>query len=413
MTKRADSINAPKATVAKNRSLEPRRHRRKAEIREQVIQQNQDGEHRKVTTVAPAGIPRGMNLNRMTLGVDIGDKKSNYCLLDPEGRIVREGSFNTNRDIVLKFFVDLPRVRVAFEVSAHSGWMSELLDKAGHEVIVANPRKVRSIYTSTRKNDRMDARKLARLARLDPELLYPIRHRGPQARHDLILVRAREQLVKTRTLLVNAVRGLVKSVSGRLPASSSEYFHLKVKDLIPEELRAALWPLLDQIASLTRAIRGYDEAIASLAATNYGETVLLQQVQGVGVLTGLTFMLTIESPDRFQKSRDVGPYFGLVPKQHESGESSPQLRITKTGDMMVRRLLVGCSHFILGPFGEDSDLGRFGLSIAERGGKNAKKRADCRGGAEASSIAASTLEVTGEVYQPCGYRTQPQIGTAA
>ena len=138
-----------------------------------------------------------------------------------------------------KFFADPPPVRVAFEVSAHSGWMSELLDKAGHEVIVANPRKLRSIYNSTRKNDRMDARKLARLARLDPELLYPIRHRGRQARHDLILIRAREELVKTRTLLVNAVRGLVKSVGGRLPASSSEYFHIKVKDLIPEELRAA------------------------------------------------------------------------------------------------------------------------------------------------------------------------------
>lgn len=130
-----------------------------------------------------------MNLNRMTFGVDIGDKKSSYCLLDPEGRIVREGSFNTNRDSVLTFFTDLPPARIAFEVSAHSGWMSELLRNTGHEVIVANPRKVRSIYNSTRKNDRMDARQLARLARLDAELLYPIRHRGGQTRNDLILVR--------------------------------------------------------------------------------------------------------------------------------------------------------------------------------------------------------------------------------
>jgi transposase len=411
MTKQAGSMNGLKA-AAGSRTSESPRHRRKAEIRQQVIQQNQEGVRRGITTGAPASVPAGMNLDRMTFGVDIGDKKSNYCLLDPEGRIVREGSFNTNREGVLKFFADLPPVRVAFEVSAHSGWMSELLDKAGHEVIVANPRKLRSIYNSTRKNDRMDARKLARLARLDPELLYPIRHRGRQARHDLILIRAREELVKTRTLLVNAVRGLVKSVGGRLPASSSEYFHIKVKDLIPEELRAALLPLLEQIASLTRAIRGYDEAISSLAAKNYAETVLLQQVQGVGVLTALTFILTIESPDRFQKSRDVRPYFGLVPKQYESGESSPQLRITKTGDMMVRRLLVGSSHFILGPFGEDSDLRSFGLNIAQRGGKNAKKRAVVAV-ARKLAVLLHRLWVTGEVYQPCGYRTQPEIGTAA
>ena len=269
--------------------------------------------------------------------------------------------------------------------------MSELLDKTGHEVIVANPPKLRSIYNSTRKNDRMDARKLARLARLDPELLHSIRHRGRQARHDLILIRSREALVKTRTQLVNAVRGLVKSVGGRLPASSSEYFHIKVKSLIPEELQAALFPLLDQIGSLTRAIHAYDVAISDLAATNYGETVLLQQVQGVGALTALTFILTIESPDRFQKSRDVGPYFGLVPKQHESGERSPQLRIAKTGDMMVRRLLVGSAQFILGPFGEDSDLRRFGLSIAERGGKNAKKTGRGSGSAKTGCTAASAL----------------------
>jgi transposase len=413
MKKQADSIQAPQPALAVPMSTSVRRHRRKAELRQHVIQESQNGERRTIAATPAADVPTGMNLSTMTFGVDIGDKKSNYCLLDPEGQIVREGSFNTTREGVMKTFADLPPARIAFEVSAHSGWMSEILDRAGHEVIVANPRKVRSIYASTRKNDRMDARKLARLARLDPELLYPIRHRSRQARQDLILIRAREQLVKTRTLLVNAVRGLVKSVGGRLPASSSEYFHLKAKDLIPEELQGALLPLLDQIASLTKAIRGYDEAISSLAATSYGETVLLQQVQGVGALTALTFMLTIESPDRFQKSRDVGPYFGLVPKQHESGDSSPQLRITKTGDMMVRRLLVGSSHFILGPFGEDSDLRRFGLGIAERGGRNAKKRAVVAV-ARKLAVLLHRLWVTGEVYQPCGYKTQkPAIGTAA
>ena len=299
-------------------------------------------------------------------------------------------------------------MRVALEASTHSGWISELLAEFGHEVLVANPRKVRSISAGTRKNDRMDARQLARLARVDPQLLSPIRHRGRQARYDLILIRAREELVKTRTLMINAVRGLVKSVGDRLPSCSSEYFHAKIREFIPEALKVALLPLVEQIEALTKGIRGYDEAISKMAAEKYPDTLLLQQVQGVGALTALTFMLTIEYPDRFQKSRDVGPYFGLVPKQHESGDSSPQLRITKTGDTMVRRLLVGSAHFALGPFGEDSDLRKFGQAIAERGGKNAKKRAVVAV-ARKLAVLLHRLWVTGEVYEPRGYKPQTKI----
>lgn len=401
------SQNAPQPAPAESKGTGVRRPRCKADIRQRVIDERREKVASK-KLAAPPTAPVGPNLDRVTVGLDLGDKKSNYCLLNADGTIADEGTIGTSRDALTKFFKEHVRIRVALEASTHSGWISELLAELGHEVLVANPRKVRLISAGTRKNDRMDARQLGRLARVDPQLLSPIRHRGSQARHDLLLIRAREELVKTRTLLVNAVRGLVKSVGGRLPACSSEYFHVKVRDLIPEELKIALIPLVEQIETLTKGIRGYDEAICKMAAEKYTEALLLQQVQGVGTLTALTFMLTIEYPDRFQKSRDVGPYFGLVPKQHESGESSPQLRITKTGDMMVRRLLVGSAHFVLGPFGEDSDLRRFGQAIAGRGGKNAKKRAVV---AVARKIAVllHRLWVTGEVYEPTGYKPQAKI----
>jgi len=125
---------------------------------------------------------------------------------------------------------------------------------------------------------------------------------------------------------------------------------------------------------LSDRIQVYDKRIEKLGHEKYEHTELLRQVKGVGPLTSLAYVLTLENPDRFRKSRDVGPYVGLVPQQEDSGDSQPQLRISKTGDVMLRRLLVGSAHYILGPFGPDTDLRRYGLRLCEKGGKNAKKR---------------------------------------
>jgi transposase len=271
-----------------------------------------------------------------------------------------------------------------------------------------------SIHKNRRKNDKVDARTLARLVRADPELLYPIRHRGVQVREDLVVLRARDALVGVRTDLINSMRGLVKSVGDRLPACSADSFHKAVADSIPERLDSALRPMLEQIESLTVKIKQYDKLVNELAMKKYPETGALRQVKGVGALTSLAFVLTIENPDRFEKSRDVGPYLGLVPKQDESGESSPQLRITKTGDRMVRRLLVSSGHYILGPFGEDCDLRRHGEKIAARGGKNAKKRAVVAV-ARKLGVLLHRLWVTGEVYEPLynSARMEEALETAA
>lgn len=253
--------------------------------------------------------------------------------------------------------------------------MSHLLRELGHDVLVANARKLRAIYHNPRKGDRVDAETLARLARLDPELLSPIHHRSPKAQAHLAVIRSRDALVRARTLLINHVRGIAKCSGDRLPSCSADCFAGKVASAVPEPLLPALLPVLDTIASLSDQIRAYDRQIASLCQENYPETRHLQGIAGVGPLTSLAFVLTLENPQRFARSRQVGPALGLVPKRDQSGDRDPQLRITKTGDSYLRRLLVGSAQYILGPFGPDCHLRRWGLKLAERGGKNAKRRA--------------------------------------
>jgi transposase len=336
---------------------------------------------------------------RIHCGVDLGDMKSNYCYIDATAEILREGSLATTQQEFKAHFEAVPPMVIALEVGTHSPWVSELLEQCGHEVVVANPRKMESIHKNRRKNDKVDARTLARLVRSDRELLYPIRHRGAAVRQDLVLLRARDALVSTRTKLINTVRGLAKSVGSRLPKSSAECFHKQASGFVPEVLQAALTPLLAQIETLTGAIREYDNKVRRLAQDKYPETMVLQQVKGVGDLTSVAFVLTLEKSERFEKSRDVGCYLGLIPQQDDSGESSPQLPITKTGDKMLRRLMVGSAHYILGPFGEDCDLRRFGKKLAARGGKNAKKRAVVAV-ARKLAVLLHRLWVTGEEYEP-------------
>ena len=352
---------------------------------------------------AEAG-PRGElspNLNRLTVGLDLGDQWSHFCILGFEGETLSEGQLQTRQAEVAGFFQALPPARVVMEVGTHSAWMQEIIADEGHEVVVANPRLMDGSKRRKRKNDRIDAKKLARLGRVDPQSLHPIRHRSREVRQDLVVLRAREALVAARTELINA-RGLVKSMGTRLPKCSSPSFEQKVKDAIPEKVREALLPLVQLTGVLSDCIRSYDQKIEELGSEKYGQTKLLRQVKGVGPITALAYVLTLENPEHFAKSRDVGPYLGLVPKQEDSGESQPQLGISKAGDTMVRKLLVGSAHYILGPFGPDSDLRSYGLRLCERGGKNAKKRAAVAV-ARKLAVLLHRLWVSGEVYEPLGY----------
>ena len=360
----------------------------------------------KATSASPAEAgPRaelGPNLDRLTVGVDLGDQWSHFCILGLQGETLSEGQLQTREAEVVGFFQALPPARVVMEVGTHSPWMQEIIAGAGHEAVVANPRLMEGSKRRKRKNDRIDAKKLARLGRVDPQSLHPIRHRSREVRQDLVVLRAREALVAARTQLINATRGLVKSMGTRLPNCSSPSFGQKVKDAIPEKVREALLPLVQFADALSASIQSYDQKIEELGSEKYGHTKLLRQVKGVGPITALAYVLTLENPEHFAKSRDVGPYLGLVPKQEDSGESQPQLGISKTGDTMVRKLLVGSAHYILGPFGTDTDLRRYGLRLCQRGGKNAKKRAAVAV-ARKLAILLHRLWVSGEVYEPLGY----------
>lgn len=337
-----------------------------------------------------------------TIGMDLGDKMSRYCLLDADGEVVEEGRVAMTKAGMARVFGSMKRRRIALEVGTHSPWVSRLLIRWGHEVIVANARQVQLISQSSRKDDRLDAQTLARLARVDAKLLRPIRHRSETAQQHLMIVRVRAALVEVRSQLVNTARGLAKSMGERLPSCDPDQLGTARLEGLPEELSGALWPLLVEVESLTAQIQASNHRIEQIAREQYPETELLRQVSGVGTLIALTFILTVADRERFARSRDVGCYVGLRPKRSDSGEKQPQLQITKEGDRYLRKLLVQGAHYILGYRGPDTDLKRWGLKLAQRGGKNAKKRAIVAV-ARKLAILLHRLWVTGEVYQPVGY----------
>jgi transposase len=312
--------------------------------------------------------------------------------------VIEEGRLRTTPEAFERRFASEQPLRVAIEAGTHSPWASRVLEGCGHEVLVANARKLRLIYSNKRKTDEIDAENLARLARVDPKLLYPLRHRGEESQAHMALIRSRDALVSSRTQLVNHVRGAVKSFGGRLPKCPARSFHNNAAEHIPEALMPALGPILEQIGSLTQRIRDYDRKLETISKESYPETELLRQVEGIGPLTALSFVLTLEDPHRFEKSRSVGAYLGLVPASDRSGDRGPQKRISKEGDEMLRRLLVSGAHYILGSFGSDSDLRRHGEKIASRGGKNAKKRAVVAV-ARKLAVLLHSLWASGEVYE--------------
>ena len=351
----------------------------------------------KISTMQTNG--KNIFEGQLTIGLDLGDRSSAYCVLNEAGEIVLEHKLATTSEAMKQVFASMPRCRMAMETGTHSPWVSRLLTAMGHEVIVGHAQKVRLITKSRRKDDRLDAQTLARLARIDPKLLSPVKHRSAQAQLHLAEIRARAGLVSARTALVNAVRGLVKSYGERLRKCGTEQFCQETTSGLSAALREALDPLLREIESLNGHIKEYDRRIAKMAKETYPETALLKQVKGVGDLIATGYVLTIEDPHRFRKSRDAGCFVGLQPGRRNSGESEPQMRISKEGDEYLRTLLVQGAHYILGPFGEDSDLRRWGQKLSARGGKNAKKRAVVAV-ARKLAVLLHRLWVSGEAYEP-------------
>lgn len=309
------------------------------------------------------------------VGIDLGDRTSMIHILDEAGEFFEETRLPTTAPALKMKFGNQPPLQIAMEVGSQSRWVSRTLSEMGHDVIVADARKLRLIYQNPRKSDSVDAEYLARLVRLDIKLLSPVKHRSETAQQDLVILRSRDILVRARTKLINHVRGILKSFGVRLPSCSTNNFAKRAKPELPDSLRIALEGVLEMIQDLTLQIRAYDQEIERLCQEKYPETKSMRQIKGVGPLTSLAFILTLEDPKRFKVSREVGPYLGLVPRRSQSGDVDNQGRITKTGDSYLRRLLVGCAHYILGPFGEECNLREWGLKLAAGDSSRAKNRA--------------------------------------
>jgi transposase len=331
-----------------------------------------------------------------TIGIDLGDKVSRYCIVDRDGDVVEEGSFRNQVGSSEKHFGDRPR-RIALEAGAQSAWISRELKRLGHEVIVANPRELKWITSSDTKNDPVDARKLALLARADVRLLAPVEHRSAAQQTELAVIRARDAILRARTLLINSARSIAKGFGVRLPKSITGTFGERAIDTLPEFLRTALTGLLQQIDALSGEIAGYDQKIGQLAGA-HPELTRLESIPGVGRLTAMTFVLTLGRVERFAHSRDVAGFLGLRPKQRQSGARDPQLGISKSGDPYLRKLLVQCAHHILGHYGKDSALRQWGLAKSE-GGNKATLRAIVAV-ARKLSVLLHRLWVSGEFYKP-------------
>jgi transposase len=270
---------------------------------------------------------RNISQQKLTIGLDLGDGNSWYCVLDGCGQIQLEQRVRTNAKGLGEVFEAMPRSRIALEIGTHSPWISRLRSELGHEGIVANARKVRLIGESRRKDDRRDAQTLARLARIDPELLYPVKHRSKQAPADRTLIRARAGLVRARTGLVNPARGLAKSYGERLRGGNVGNRNPEKAESLSPELPGALEPRLHAIESRSERIVEYNQRIENLAQPSYPRVALLKQIKGVGTLIALTFLLTLEDPHRFAKSRDVGCYLGRQPGRRNSGQSGQRMVI--------------------------------------------------------------------------------------
>jgi transposase len=343
------------------------------------------------------------------IGLDLADVWSDWAAIDKEGRIVRRERVRTTEGQLRKVFGAFPPTVIALEVGSQSAWISRVLRSLGHRTIVANARKVALIHRNKRKNNRIDAEFLARLARADRELLFPVVHRDERSQADLAVLRSRDVLVRTRTKLINHVRGSSKSFGVRLRSCSAPAFVLRCRADLPAVVQQTLEPILQQLEQLNAAIKGFDAQIERMI-DRHPEARRLMQVTGVGTLTALALVLTVEDPRRIVRSRSAGAYFGLVPGSDDSGEGHQPRRITKEGDPFCRRLLVSASQYILGPFGPDSDLRRHGEAIAQRGGKNAKKRAIVAV-ARKLAVVLHRLWITGDDYDPL-FNTARRAATA-
>ena len=318
-----------------------------------------------------------------TIGADVSDRTTKICVMTKaeggERRIVLETTCATTKAGFEEAFAKFDRSwPVVFETGTHCRWMDRLFKKMGFKTIVGNPGKIPSITKSNTKNDRNDARELARLAIADPAMLHPVFLRDEVYQQMLRFHHARNVLISQRTQTINQIRGFAKSMGCRIEGSSTEKFHELSKADWPKELEECAWPLMGVLKTIALKIKAYDKLIARLAERPEFKPMVerVSVVYGVGIIGSTVFVAAIGGrPDRFDHTRDIGAYLGMIPKQDQSGDGDKQLHITHAGADIVRTALVECAGVVMMEKAKDTDLKLKGLRIAMRGGKIARKKA--------------------------------------
>ena len=341
------------------------------------------------------GIARGQ-----TIGIDLGDRYSDVCVLDDKGAVVKQERVATTEGDLKALSKRHPGARVVMEVGTHSPWISRIFEELGHEVVVGNAAVVRRMAGKKDKSDQIDAERVARLGRVDPKLLEPIKHRGEAVQSDRGLLRVRDGLVRMRSSLVTQARSIAKSLGKRLPRCDAQYFAKRIDREDLRELFPGLETLREVVGTLSEKIRRLDATIEEVSARKYPVTARLRQITGVGPVTALAYVVTIEDPKRFRSSRSVGAYLGLKPKKYQSGEQDPELRITKAGDAYLRRTLVQAAQYILGRRGPDTALRRFGERVKSRGAKKTATKRAAVAVARKLAVLLHRLWVSGANYEP-------------
>ncbi len=310
-----------------------------------------------------------------TIGIDLGDRHSRVCVLDHETGEIEEFSISMCPNAFRERMARVRRARVVIECGTQSLWVGHTLMDLGFDLIVANPRNLALIAKSHLKTDRVDARMLAELGGSSLRLLQPVTLRSMATQRDLALMRVRDALVKDRTEQVNRLRMILKPFGIRIKTGTGRGMIEDVRCKSPDELVEVTAPLIRTIEHLNQEIRGLDRKIATLIEERYPQARLLMTVDGIGPITALSTVLTIDDPKRFKGSRSAGAYAGLAPGKFESGRIRRDMGITKTGSLLWRCHLINSAQYILSSRGKDCDLRRIGLEIASRGGPKGKRRA--------------------------------------
>jgi transposase len=285
-------------------------------------------------------------------------------------------------------------MRVVMEAGGSSQWVSRLIEGCGHEVVVCAPRRVRLIAESTLKSDEIDAEVLARLGRIDHGFLGRVTHRSEEAQQQRANLTVRSALVGSRARWINTVRGILRGFGYRVPGGRSKSFHDRcAKVALPEELRAAIQPLLSQLEMVSEEIERLEEELETIAA-KLPIVQHLREIHGVGLLTALYFVLSVDDPERFRRSRDVAAFFGLRPCLRGSGDVKYYGKITKEGDPEMRRLLVQAAHAMMNTR-KPCRLQQWAFEVERRRGKGKALTALAR----KIAVLMHRLWITGEAFE--------------